>query len=468
MTKELLSVREVADYLGWHIQTVYKHIRNKTIPFIRRGRTIFFKKRQIDVWINKGIEKQLNPINFLPSVDFFKKRIEDSQQGGTKMKKKRWNFGYGGILTRQTKTGATRYYIWFYDEKRKKIEKVIKNAVDINQAKLALDREVSEAYNRQYGHKQFKKEITFEEFAALYLENHAKPRKRSWTSDEKYLSAQLVPFFAELELSKITPFQVNKYVVKRKNGGVKNTTVNRELAVLKTMLNLAREWDYEVPETNPVKRCYFGSEKESQRNRVLSYKEEEKLISAAAPHLKQIIICALNTAMRKGEILKLKWNDVDFENHKIIIRAENAKDSERREIYINNTLLDMLLTMRQANNGRSKFVFIYKGPKTGKWREIKEVKVAFANACRKAGIEDLHFHDLRHTAGTRLINKGADLVSVSKILGHASLKTTQRYLHTDINQIADALNKLDQPEIARNIRGIEEIGGIQDTVLSAN
>ena len=129
------------------------------------------------------------------------------------------------------------------------------------------------------------------------------------------------------------------------------------------------------------------------RERVLSEEEEERLVQHSSEHLKPIIITASNTGMRLGEILRLKWSQIDLNTRRI--RVENTKSGKNRLIEINQNLYDVL----RLKNGQSPYVF--PNPDTGK--PLTTVKRAFKSACRRAGIEGLRFHDMRHTFGTRLI-----------------------------------------------------------------
>lgn len=144
---------------------------------------------------------------------------------------------------------------------------------------LAMETKVREVFNEQYGIR--KKETKLKDFALTYLEKYAKPSKKSWQTDRKFLHSQLVPFFGEMKLSEITPKHVSEFVVKRQNDGVKNSTINKYLQVLRKMLNLADEFGYEIKK-NPVRPFHFSNEMENRRTRVLSYEEEERLMGEAA------------------------------------------------------------------------------------------------------------------------------------------------------------------------------------------
>jgi hypothetical protein len=115
--------------------------------------------------------------------------------------------------------------------------------------------------------------MAFTEFSQVYITNYAQVKKRSWKSDQKYITAQLNPFFGKFLLSEITPLHVNQFMVKRQEDGVRNSTINRELTVLKKMLNLGIEWEFDIA-VNPVKKGNFFSEEEYRRDRFPASSEQ--------------------------------------------------------------------------------------------------------------------------------------------------------------------------------------------------
>jgi integrase len=257
------------------------------------------------------------------------------------------------------------------------------------------------------------------------------------------LKAQLIPYFGALELHEITPFHVSQFIAKRLKEGVRKSTINRELTVLKKMLNLAIDWGFEIAKNPVVKGNYF-SEEEYKRDRILTAEEEGRLFEAASGHLRPILLCALVTGMRLSEVLGLTWDNVDLERRQITVRAESSKSGRSRVIPLNQSLYRCLAGLK-ASNGHGNNVFLYVDPSTGKGRPVRTVRRAFKESCRRAGIKNLRFHDLRHTFGSRLIEKGADPVSVKNLLGHANLKTTEIYLHSSLDQMKKAVDLLDGP-----------------------
>ncbi len=200
-----------------------------------------------------------------------------------------------------------------------------------------------------------------------------------------------------------------------RRGKVKGSTINRELACLKHLYALAIKGGENAD--NPVKQVNFFSENEKPM-RILSYAEEIKLLDTCNDSLKPIIIIALETGMRRSEILSLKREQVDFDERSI--SAEDTKNGEFRIIPISS----FLFAVRERLDRKSEYVFSRNG-KDG----IKSVRTAFENAVKRTGIPHIRFHDLRHTFGSRAVMSGVDLATVKELKGHKSINMTMRYAH---------------------------------------
>ncbi len=259
--------------------------------------------------------------------------------------------------------------------------------------------------------------------------------KRSCRRDEISV-AHSNNFFGSYKLSAITPKDIVDYQSNRLKEGRKPATVNRELACLKHLFNFAKQRGKFFGE-NPVSKVRF-LEENNQVERVLTLDEEERLIANSAPHLRPIILTAIHTGMRKGELLSLKWINADLEHNVISVEPTNTKSKKLKRIPINSKLRRILLEQK-LKTGFSDYVFL--NPEGKPYLSAFSVKTCFENACRRANITGLRFHDLRHTAATRMIESGASIVAVSKILGHSSLAMTMRYSHPD-NSLKEAVEKL--------------------------
>ncbi|MFC2169929.1 tyrosine-type recombinase/integrase [Acidobacteriota bacterium] len=333
-----------------------------------------------------------------------------------------FNYGYGSVYFRKTKSGIIRWYVYFYDAKGKRQRRVAKNAKNREEALAELKQTV---LNEHYGRdaEARNKNLSFKEFAQCYLNDYSKVKKRAWEkSDKVYLNANLIPFFGEYNLVQIDMLLIEKYIAKRLNDKVQKSSINRDLSCLRKMLNKAVDWNYLV--MNPAAKVKLFPEKDNIRSRVLTEEEEAKLLEESANHLKPILITALNTGMRRGEILKLTWNQINFETKQI--RVENTKSGRARIIPINWGLYEVFVNLR-SNAGNSSFVFF--NTKTGK--PFTTIKTAFNAACRRANVKGLWLHDLRRTFACRLLYNGADIETVKSLLGHHSLVVTQRYTHSN-------------------------------------
>ncbi|MDI6808290.1 MAG: site-specific integrase [Candidatus Eisenbacteria bacterium] len=215
----------------------------------------------------------------------------------------------------------------------------------------------------------------------------------------------------------------------------KPATVNRMLATLKHMFTKASEWEMINDEILRRVRRVKLLPVSNRRLRYLSSEECSALIQASSPHLKPIIIAALNTGMRKGEILSLQWDKhVDLRHGFILL--DITKSGERREIPINETMRETLSGLIRHLSSQYVFTDI-------DGNRFKDVKTAFNAACRRAGIKDLRFHDLRHTFASHLIMAGVDLTTVKELLGHKTISMTLRYAHLAPSHKVKAMETLD-------------------------
>lgn len=195
------------------------------------------------------------------------------------------------------------------------------------------------------------------------------------------------------------------------------------------MFNKGKEWG--KASDNPVTKVKLFKEN-NKRIRYLELKEIKSLLDVCSEHLKLIVITALNTGMRKGEILGLKWKDLDFKQD--FIYLEHTKNNELREIPMNKVLKDALLSIKR--NPLSEYVFCDKDGSS-----FKEVKRSFGTAMKRAGIENFRFHDIKHTFASHLVMNGIDLLTVKEI-GHKSIEMTLRYSHLSPNHKQRAVELL--------------------------
>jgi integrase len=290
----------------------------------------------------------------------------------------------------------------------------------IHKAQLALGK---------YGLGHKKAVPTFSEFAPQYLE-YSKAHKQAYSVERYYIPKILKPFFGRYRLHEITPLLVEKYKRERLGKGLKKSSVNRELGLLKSMLNTAVKW--QLLDRNNARDGKFYKLDEPLSDRTLSYEEEAKVLAACdhpelklrAPHLKSIIVVATNTGLRRSEIFRLRWEDIDFENSVLTVRKSKTRAGQGRQVSLNTALAEMLLLLKQDAEGE----WVFPSPKDSR-KPIGDVKHSFARAVEDGGIPKITFHQLRHTFCTRLEEAGVPLSVIQELAGHASITMTRRYTH---------------------------------------
>ncbi len=447
MTK-LLTVRELAHSLGSHPVTLYRLVERGQIPFVKIKGRIRFETEAIAEWIEQKSFSPITAATSYPQVDLSLANYDRLflKKGGVKVSHegKTWNYPFGSVYLRQSKSGEGRWYV-YYRTNGQRIREAVKNAMTRADALKVLVSKVGDAFRGKYGFPLEKKEdALFEDFGKKFLELYSRVHWRPKTVQGHENSLQhLNRFFRGKRLSDVTPESTARYIAERRKK-VSSASVNRELSCLKCVLNRAVEW--ERLETNPIVRVRKFKEPEP-KDRILAGEELGRLLQACASHLKPILITALCTGMRRSEILSLKWGQVDLD--KRMIRVERTKSGKARVIPINSVLLEELTRLKQAN-GKSGYVFL---DPTNE-RPMKDIKTAFRSACARAkknpddekdpGIVGLRFHDLRHNAASKMVEAGIDLVTVSKILGHASIQTTMRYAHPTPENMRRAVETLAQ------------------------
>jgi len=190
---------------------------------------------------------------------------------------------------------------------------------------------------------------------------------------------------------------------------------------IKHMFTKAAEWEMVDEVVLKRVRTIKLLPENNKRLRFLTKEECQTLVSVCSAYLKPIVITALNTGMRKEEILSLQWDKhVDLRHGFILLDV--TKNGERREIPINQTLRDALSKITRRLD--SPYVFTDENGS-----RFKDIKKGFNAACRRAGIKDFHFHDLRHIFASHLVMVGVDITTIKELLGHKTLSMTLRYTH---------------------------------------
>lgn len=217
-------------------------------------------------------------------------------------------------------------------------------------------------------------------------------------------------------------------------------TVNRELAYFRRILNIAErnEWISKNPFSCGDALIHCADE--VKRDRILTSEETQRLLDACIgrrAHLKPLIIAALDTGCRLGELLKLQWREINLNSGVIVIKAFNTKTMRKREIGITARLRAVLENLLNSfPQSKDDLVF-----------GVSEIRKSFKSACKKAGLLDLRYHDLRHCHASKLDELGFSVPEIAGQLGHTQIQTTLRYTNRHkegIQKVALALDSVYQ------------------------
>jgi len=278
---------------------------------------------------------------------------------------------------------------------------------------------------------------------AEYVEGRKVAGVRSLATAKGQLSA-LKDHFGSRRLRSITHGDVRQFrsarlkQKTRSEGQRSIATVNRELSMLRRMFNVAQREGWILRNPFAAGDSLISAADEKKRERILTREEEAALLSkcesTSRTHLRGILICALDTGMRQGEIFSLRWRDVDFENGLLNIQAFHTKTIKERQVAMTARLTSVLEMLRASapENPNGRVFGIH-----------DNVKRSFTAARKDAGLQDVRFHDLRHTAATRLVGAHLPLPEVGRILGHSQANTTYRYVNANLETAKRAAAALD-------------------------
>jgi integrase len=255
-------------------------------------------------------------------------------------------------------------------------------------------------------------EVPFQDALLRYAKERKQRNPTTYEASVKYRLQCLLDRFDGLNLSEINARRIDDFASDRR-AAVKEATVQRDLSTLRAIMNKSHR-EGAIGSVTPFPRM----RKQRGRRRWLSIDEERRLLCVAASHLRPLIAFAVDTGGRRSELLRLDWRDVDLE--KRLVTFIETKNGEDRSIRLTDRAGKVLADLGAKASGP---VFTYQG------RAISSVKSAFGRARRKAKIDDLRFHDLRHTFASRLAQQGVPLYEVMNLTGHKSLEMVQRYAH---------------------------------------
>jgi site-specific recombinase XerD len=333
---------------------------------------------------------------------------------------------------------AGSYYGVFSRGSKKKWLKI--GRVDKKQASNML-RQLELEYSKDRLNLTLPINLTLYQYLKGYFEYTKTNKAKSTYTIELEITKAIKNYFGDIELSKIDSLAVEKYKSSRKSLGLKPATINKELSLLRFMLNKALEWGY-IEQTPKFKLLKLPKEP----IKYLTTEQVNKLLDNSSEWLKPIIIVMRNTGMRIGETLNLKFSDINYDNKTIIVRS--SKTNNYRVVPMNSELYNILkwLKLNYINPKSQRIIlrqpqqrgYVFCNPDGSK---LKGIRTSFSKACKKAGVKATP-HSLRHTFASHLVMNGVDLVTVKELLGHSSISTTMIYSHLSEEHKARSLEKL--------------------------
>jgi integrase len=344
------------------------------------------------------------------------------------------------IVARKTKDGKTIYRVMI----RRKGEKHLSAHFD----KLGLARDWAQSTEAAIKEGRYFKvhqgqDKTVADLIERYLAEELPKRRPNGRSGTIKMLAWWKKEIGNLYLKDIRPSILSKCrdklrrVKTDKGTPLAASTANHYLAAMSHAFTIAmKEWEWvEDNAFFKIRRCPLPR----GRMRFLSDDERERLLAATreseSPYLHAVVIVAICTGARYGEIMTLRWENIDFERR--IMRLEQTKNGDKRAVPLAPPAMREILRLREEYGKRSPWVF----SRTDKKKPIILIK-HWRAAREQAGLKDFRFHDLRHTAASYLAMNGASLLEIGAILGHRTLQMVQRYSHVTDQHTAKILEKM--------------------------
>jgi integrase len=377
---------------------------------------------------------------------------------------------YSSSISRRKRRGRTEYIavLSYYDESGERRQKR-RTSFSSSEAKR-IARELEDEYLEGGEVALYSDDLTFEDLAnhcqqTKYCEAEydESGNKLFGVRDTSVYQAHLKHFkkffgkirVRDIRVGNLRGYRNHRLRSKTKGGGNVNIgTVNREMNTLRAMLNEAKinDWIMVNPFTKARPGELINPADEQARETILTYEQEQRLLKECEGedrrHLKALVIAGLDTGARKGELLRLTWPQVDFERN--VIRALISYKGKngavlKRDAVMTARLRETLINLRQKRPVKA-FRRLRNGDKPSEllvFGITHNVRRSWDGARKRSGLAHVRFHDLRHSAGTRL-SEILPVVHVGKVLGHRNPKTTSRYINPDHEVLVKAASVLDQ------------------------
>jgi integrase len=300
-----------------------------------------------------------------------------------------------------------------------------------------------------------------------HIEDHQKGKRQALS---RYRNLCAHPDIGKIPITKITALTIAKYQRSRKKEGRKESTINREVCAITALVRHAFNMGFipELPFKGKIKKYreynekfrFLEPEEEVRLREALKARDDKRRaarmrhnawmiernypplpeIGAYSDRLSPLVLTALNTGCRKGELFSLTWQDIDFKREDITIKAADAKSGKTRIIPLPDEGLEVLKAWLRLTDYQEPTDYVFPGKGGG---QLDNIDHSFRKLLKNSNITGFRFHDLRHTYASKLVQAGISLYAVKELLGHSEYKTTQRYAHLAPDNLRAAVKVLD-------------------------
>lgn len=398
-----------------------------------------------------------------------------------------------GFIVRVERSGRAAYVIEYGRGKRITLDQV--NVMTLARARALAQEVLAEARKpdsspasvRSLVHPPTDQVMTLAQFLdEVYLE-WAQANRRRGEAEIARIRSRFAEFLDD-PLTEVTSWRIEKWRLARRKLGRSLHTINRDLAPLKAALARAVQWGHLAED--PLHGVRLSRADDNSRIRFLDDDEEARLRAALAAReqhkrearerfnvwrrqhgepalpkykagafvdrLQPLVLLALNTGTRQGELFALRWADLDLVRRQLQVRAAAAKGGRPRTVPLNQEALQVLKTWQGQCDDTGPEDLVFPG-KAGE--PLTNVAKSWRALLEEARIEGFRWHDLRHSFASKLVMRGVDLNTVRELLGHVDLKMTLRYAHLAPGHLADAVGVLDAPAPAEAETETVQAGG---------
>lgn len=378
-----------------------------------------------------------------------------------------WDTKLPGLVLRVRESGAASYAVIYGRAKKVTLGKV--DAFTPTEARERAKQVLGEiAHGKDPQAERRKRRAgTLRGFLTTQYQPWAEANRKTGAQTVTRIIAAFPDALLNRPLADLNGFHLEQWRTARRNADLKDTTINRDLDALRAVLSRAVEWG--VMTEHPMRRVKSAKVDAIGRLRYLSTAEEQRLRAALVArddsrrdgrarfnawrtargyktlpdygtypdHITPITLLAINTGLRRGELLGLTWGDVDATSALLTVQGASAKTGLTRYLPLNMEAVRVLTAWRPADAGPEDLVF--PGPDGG---PMFSLKTAWEKVATAAKLDGFTFHDLRHTFASKLVQAGVDLNTVRELLGHSDIKMTLRYAHLAPEHRAAAVAKL--------------------------